>query len=76
MGLCKRLCGIMWLIMQQDKPDDYIITTGEQHSVKEFCELAFEEVGIKIKWEGEGISEKGIDEKTDEVVMEVDPRIF
>lgn len=57
----------MRLIMQQDKPDDYVITTGEQHSVKEFCELAFEEVGIKIKWEGEGTSEKGIDEKTDEV---------
>lgn len=75
-GYAKDYVECMWLIMQQDKPDDYVIATGEQHSVKEFCELAFEEVGIKIKWEGEGISEKGINEGTGEVVIEVDPRYF
>ncbi|WP_270446861.1 GDP-mannose 4,6-dehydratase [Fusobacterium varium] len=75
-GYAKDYVECMWLIMQQDKPDDYVIATGEQHSVKEFCELAFEEVGIKVKWEGEGISEKGINEGTGETVIEVDPRYF
>lgn len=75
-GYAKDYVECMWLIMQQNKPDDYIIATGEQHSVKEFCELAFEEVGIKIKWEGESVFEKGINERTGEVVIEVDPRYF
>ncbi len=65
-----------WLILQQDEPDDYVIATGEQHSVREFVELAFREVGIHIKWKGKGISEKGIDSDTGRVIIEVDKRYF
>lgn len=65
-----------WLILQQDEPDDYVIATGEQHSVREFVEAAFKEVGIHIKWKGKGISEKGIDSDTGRVVIEVDKRYF
>ncbi len=66
----------MWLILQQPEPDDYIIATGKQHSVREFCEIAFREVGINLKWQGKGINEKGIDKKTGKVLVEVDPRYF
>lgn len=66
----------MWLMLQQDEPDDYVIATGEAHSVREFCEKAFEYVGIKIEWVGSGIEEKGIDSKTGRVLVEVDPRYF
>ena len=66
----------MWLMLQQDRPDDYVIATGENHSVREFCELAFKEVGFNIKWEGNGINEKGIDEKTGKVIIEVNPMYF
>lgn len=66
----------MWLILQQDKPDDYVIATGEQHSVREFTTLAFREVGIELRWEGEGLEEKGIDTATGRVLVEVDPRFF
>lgn len=66
----------MWLILQQDKPDDYVIATGEFHSVREFATLAFARVGIKLRWEGEGLDEKGIDEATGRVLIEVDPRFF
>jgi GDPmannose 4,6-dehydratase len=66
----------MWLMLQQDEPDDYVIATGETHSVREFCEKAFECVGIKIEWVGSGIEEKGIDSKTGRVLVEVDPRYF
>ena len=66
----------MWLIMQQEKPEDFVIATGEQYSVKQFCELAFKEVGIELEWQGYGIEEKGIDKKTRRVVIEVDPRYF
>ena len=66
----------MWLILQQDKPDDYVIATGEQHSVREFATLAFREVGIELRWEGEGLDEKGIDTATGHVLVEVDPRFF
>lgn len=65
-----------WLILQQDEPDDYVIATGEQHSVREFVEAAFREVGIHIKWKGKGISEKGIDSDTGRVIIEVDKRYF
>ena len=51
----------MWLILQNDEPDDFVIATGEMHTVREFCELAFKEVGFDIHWEGEGINEKGYD---------------
>ena len=66
----------MWLILQNDKPDDFVIATGEMHTVREFCELAFKEVGIDIRWEGKGIDEKGIDNATGDVLIEVDPQYF
>jgi len=66
----------MWQMLQQDKPDDYVLATGETHSVKEFVERAFNEVDIKIKWEGSGISEKGIRTDTNEIVVEVDEKYF
>jgi GDPmannose 4,6-dehydratase len=66
----------MWLIMQQDDPDDYVLATGEAHSVREFVETAFAEIGRKIVWEGKGIEERGIDEATGEPLVLVDPRYF
>ena len=66
----------MWLILQQDEPDDYVIATGVQHSVREFCTLAFKHVGMELRWEGAGIDEKGIDVKTGKVLVEVDPDFF
>lgn len=66
----------MWLILQQDEPDDYVLATGETHSVREFVELAFAEVGRRIVWRGAGLNEEGIDEKTGEVLVKVDPRYF
>ncbi len=66
----------MWLILQQDKPDDFVIATGEFHSVREFAELAFARVGIKLRWEGYGLDEKGIDSATGRVLVEVDKRFF
>lgn len=66
----------MWLILQQEEPGDYVIATGEYHSVREFATLAFDRVGIKLRWEGEGVNEKGIDIVTGKVLVEVDPRFF
>jgi GDPmannose 4,6-dehydratase len=66
----------MWLMLQQPTPSNYVIATGQQHSVKEFCEKAFREVGIDLQWTGEGLSEKGINSKTSKVLVEVDPRYF
>jgi GDPmannose 4,6-dehydratase len=65
-----------WLILQQAAPDDYVIATGEQHSVREFVEIAFREVGIDVVWKGEGISEKGHDKETGKVIVEVDRQYF
>ena len=59
-GHAKDFVQAQWLILQQDQPDDYVIATGEQHSVRDFCERAFSEVGIKLEWEGKGVSEIGI----------------
>jgi len=64
-----------WLILQQDNPDDYVIATGEQYSVREFVDAAFHEVGINIRWDGKGIHEKGYDDSGN-VLVEVDPRYF
>lgn len=75
-GYAKDYVELMWLMLQQDKPDDYVVATGETHSVREFAELAFKHVGIELEWEGEGINEKGIDKKTGKVLVEVDPRYF
>ena len=66
----------MWLILQQDLPDDYVLATGENHSVREFVELAFEEVGRSIVWQGNGEDEQGIDKKSGEVVVKIDPRYY
>ncbi len=66
----------MWLIMQQDDPEDFVLATGETHTVRSFCEKAFNHVDIKIRWEGEGVNEKGIDEKTGKELIVIDPRYF
>ena len=66
----------MWLIMQQPEPDDFVIATGEYHSVREFATLAFSYAGINLRWEGKGLDEKGIDIATGRVLVEVDSRFF
>ncbi|MFV0298161.1 MAG: GDP-mannose 4,6-dehydratase [Hyphomicrobiaceae bacterium] len=66
----------MWMILQQDKPDDYVLATGETHTVRKFVELAFGHTGRKISWEGEGVAERGIDEQSGKVVVKIDPRYF
>ena len=66
----------MWLMLQQDEPDDYVIASGETHTVREFVELAFSYAGIEIEWTGEGIEEKGFDKKTNKAVVKVNPTFF
>jgi len=66
----------MWLILQQDKADDYVLATGESHSVREFIEKAFGYIGRSIAWRGSGAEEKGVDKSSGEVLVEVDPRYF
>ena len=66
----------MWMMLQQDEPDDYVIATGEQYSVRAFVETAAPYFGIKIAWEGEGLDEVGIDKNTNRVVIKVDPKYF
>jgi GDPmannose 4,6-dehydratase len=66
---------MQWLMLQQKEPDDYVIATGEQHSVREFVELAAKEIGIAINWKGQGVNEKGYDEKGI-CRVEIDPRYF
>ena len=66
----------MWLILQHDVPEDFVIATGEMHTVREFCTLAFAEAGINLRWEGKGLDEKGIDTATGKVLVEVDPKYF
>ena len=75
-GYAKDYVECMWLILQQPKPEDFVIATGQYHTVREFCTLAFKEVGIELKWEGEGVNEKGIDVKTGKILVEVDPKYF
>ncbi len=86
-GYAKDYVEAMWLMLQQDKPDDYVIATGQTHTVREFVEKAFEVVGIKIRWEGENENSKGIIEKIDknnvnknlkigDVVVEVDKNLY
>ena len=75
-GYAKDYVEAMWLMLQQEQPDDYVIATGETHSVREFCELAFKEVGIEIEWQGTGVDEKGIDKKTGKIVIAIDPIYF
>jgi GDPmannose 4,6-dehydratase len=66
----------MWLMLQQPNPDDFVVATGEAHSVREFATLAFKEAGIQIEWEGTGIAEKGRDKKTDRILVEISPKYF
>ncbi len=66
----------MWLMLQKDKPDDYVIATGETHSVKDLAEFAFREAGIEIKWEGKGLDKKGRNAATGEILIEVDPQFY
>jgi GDPmannose 4,6-dehydratase len=66
----------MWLMLQQDKPDDFVIATGEHHSVREFVEASCHEVGIDIQWKGKGLDEKGFDSDTGNVIVEIDKRYF
>ena len=75
-GYAKDYVECMWLILQQDEPEDFVIATGEMHTVREFCTKAFHEAGIKLRWEGSGVDEKGIDEATGRVLVEVDPKYF
>ena len=75
-GYARDYVECMWLIMQQEEPDDYVIATGEYHTVREFTTLAFKRAGIELKWEGEGLDEKGIDVSTGKVLVEVDPKFF
>ena len=70
-GYAKDYVECMWLILQHETPEDFVIATGVQHSVREFTALAFHYVGIELKWEGEGLNEKGIDQKTGRVLVEV-----
>ena len=75
-GYAKDFVECMWLMLQNDIPSDYVIATGEQHTVREFVELAFEVIGINIIWKGTGINEKGIDKKTNEILIEIDPKYY
>ena len=70
-GYAKDYVECMWLILQHDKPEDFVIATGVQHSVRDFCYLAFKHVGIELEFKGEGENEKGIDKKTGKVIIEV-----
>lgn len=75
-GYAKDYVECMWLILQHDKPEDFVIATGEYHTVREFASLAFKEAGIDLRWEGHGVDEKGIDVATGRVLVEVDPKYF
>ena len=75
-GYAKDYVECMWLILQHDTPEDFVIATGEMHTVREFATLAFKETGIELRWEGEGVNEKGIDSQTGKVLVEVDPKYF
>ena len=75
-GYAKDYVQCMWLMLQHDVPEDFVIATGEQHSVREFCELAFHNVGIELEFVGEGMNEKGIDKATGKVVIEVSPDFY
>ena len=75
-GHAKDFVYAQWLMLQQDKPQDYVIATGETHTVREFVELSFNEVGIDIEWQGRGIDEKGIDKSTGNVLVEIHEKYF
>ena len=73
-GYAKDYVECMWLILQHDTPEDFVIATGEMHTVREFCTLAFHYLGIELEWQGSGVDEKGVDKATGQVLVEVDPK--
>ncbi len=75
-GYAKDYVECMWLMLQHNVPEDFVIATGEMHTVRDFCSLAFEYLGIQLRWEGNGVNEKGIDVATGKVLVEVDPKYF
>lgn len=75
-GYARDYVECMWLMLQHERPEDFVIATGEHHSVREFATLAFHYAGIELEWQGEGIDEKGIEKATGKVLVEVDPRFF
>jgi GDPmannose 4,6-dehydratase len=75
-GYAKDYVECMWLMLQYEKPEDFVVATGEAHSVREFCTLAFKYAGIELKWEGEGVNEKGIDVASGRILVEVDEKYF
>ena len=75
-GYARDYVECMWMILQHDSPEDFVIATGEMHTVREFATLAFREAGMELRWEGVGVEEKGIDIKTGKVLVEVDPKYF
>ena len=75
-GYAKDYVECMWLILQNDKPEDFVIATGEQHSVREFCEHAFREAGIELEFKGEGMDEVGLDKATGKTVIKVSPEFY
>ena len=75
-GHAKDFVYAQWLMLQQDKPQDYVIATGETHTVREFVELSFKEIGVDIEWQGVGVNEQGVDSKTDKVLVKVDEKYF
>ena len=68
--------GVMWLMLQQENPDDYVIATGETRTVREFAEAAFAAVDIQLEWKGQGVEEVGIDKNTGKVVLKINPEFF
>ncbi len=66
----------MWRMLQQEKPEDYVLATGETHSIREFCELAFKEIGVELKWQGKGADEKGLDARSGKVLVKINPEFF
>ncbi|WP_251619736.1 GDP-mannose 4,6-dehydratase [Odoribacter lunatus] len=75
-GYAKDYVECMWLMLQHETPEDFVIATGQMHTVREFCTLAFREVGIELAWQGKGITEKGIDRNSGKVLVEVDAKYF
>ena len=75
-GHAKDYVEMQWLMLQQDSPDDFVIATGVQYSVRDFVNAAANELGMSIRWQGEGVSEKGFDKKSGKCVVAVDPRYF
>jgi GDPmannose 4,6-dehydratase len=75
-GYAEEYVQALWLLLQQEKPVDYVIATGKTHTVRKFVELAFKEVGIEIKWDGSGLKERGFDKKTGNELVAVDPKYF